>query len=183
MNIEVKEFCGVEEYNKNAKETILPYEVTRRKTAKYRVELNKNQHPFLVAEEEFSLDTLNLGGPKKIVDFLNAKFHLNQRSQEEVYLVSFNNQFEVNGIFMVFRGVINRCLVSTRDIFQRALLSGGKSIAIIHNHPSTFIKPSEDDYKVCQKIKEAGILMDIELIDFIITGGENSYSFKANDEL
>lgn len=183
MSLEVKKIFGVKEYCKNAKENNISLIETRKKTAKYRVELSDNQHPFLVLEEELSIDNLNLSSPKEIVNFLNEKLHLNRRGQEEVFLIGFNNQFEVNAVFKIGQGAINRCLISTRDIFIRAVLSGSKFIVIAHNHPSTTITPSQADYNICKVIKEAGLIMDIPLVDFLITGGENSYSFKANDEM
>ena len=68
-----------------------------------------------------------------------------------------------------------------RLIFQAAIKSNASGIIVCHNHPSGNLNPSESDTKLTQKIKEAGNLMDIQLLDhLILTTDDNYYSFADN---
>lgn len=67
---------------------------------------------------------------------------------------------------------------NTREIFKRVLLTNCHSIIIAHNHPGGSAKPSMDDIKTTEKIKEAAQLLDIRLNDHIIVTEEDYYSFS-----
>lgn len=68
----------------------------------------------------------------------------------------------------------------SREIFQRALICGAVNIVIAHNHPSHDTTPSKDDDVAASKISEAGKLMKIQLVDFIIIG--NGYFSYAEEK-
>ena len=67
-------------------------------------------------------------------------------------------------------GTVNQSLVSTRDIFQNALERKASYVALVHNHPSGSACPSENDRLIAKKIMQAGLIMDVELVDSIIIG-------------
>ena len=84
----------------------------------------------------------------------------------------------VLGILSVSKGGISGTVTDIRIIFQSALKSNASGIIVCHNHPSGNMYPSESDRKITQKIKEAGNLMDIQLLDhLIILPIEGFYSF------
>jgi DNA repair protein RadC len=62
-------------------------------------------------------------------------------------------------------------------IFVAALKANATSIVISHNHPSGNLKPSQADEQLTQKIKQAGQLLDIKLLDHVIVTSEGNYSF------
>ena len=82
-------------------------------------------------------------------------------------------------------GSINKSIVDIGNVFKPVLLSGsGKSLILMHNHPSGITTPSEEDILVTQKIKTASEYMDIPVLDHIIVGGggvEPYYSFNEHD--
>ena len=65
--------------------------------------------------------------------------------------------------------------LSPREIFRGALLSGAKGIILIHNHPSGSLEFSRDDIGCYEKIRSAGELLQINLLGFIIVGGNGDY--------
>lgn len=78
----------------------------------------------------------------------------------------------------VSKGGISGTLTDVRLIFQGALKTNASGIIVCHNHPSGNAYPSESDRKITQKIKEAGNLLDIQLLDhLIILPVEGYYSF------
>lgn len=82
-------------------------------------------------------------------------------------------------------GTINATLVSPREIFKSSILSNAASIIAVHNHPSGNVKPSKTDKLETQRLREAGELLDIELLDHIIIGGrdDNYFSFRTENML
>jgi DNA repair protein RadC len=92
-----------------------------------------------------------------------------------------NRSNAVLGIMSVSKGGISGTITDIRIIFQGALKSNASGIIISHNHPSGNTDPSESDRRITQKIKEAGNIMDIQLLDhIIILPVEGYYSFADN---
>lgn len=86
---------------------------------------------------------------------------------------------------IVSMGTLNASLVSPREVFKSSILSNAASIIAVHNHPSGCVNPSKQDKIITQRLREAGGLMDIELLDHIIVGGKNRqyYSFREENIL
>jgi DNA repair protein RadC len=100
---------------------------------------------------------------------------------EEFKLLLMNRSNAVLGILSVSKGGISGTVTDVRLIFQAALKGCASGIIVCHNHPSGNLNPSESDTKITQKIKEAGNLMDIQLLDHLILTTEgNYYSFADN---
>ena len=76
------------------------------------------------------------------------------------------------------KGTVNASLLSVRDVFIEALRCRASRIMLLHNHPSGDPSPSAQDIAISGKIKEAGELMDITLIDHIILGDGRYVSLK-----
>ncbi|MCR5420993.1 MAG: DNA repair protein RadC [Lachnospiraceae bacterium] len=77
-------------------------------------------------------------------------------------------------------GTVNKAYISPREIFIKALEYGAVSIILLHNHPSGDPTPSKEDILITGKIKEAGKLIDITLLDHIIIG-DGRYISILND--
>jgi len=100
---------------------------------------------------------------------------------EEFKLLLLNRSNSVLGIMPVSRGGISGTVTDVRLIFQAAIKANASGIIVCHNHPSGNINPSESDARLPMKIKEAGRLMDIQLLDHIILINDGTYySFADN---
>jgi DNA repair protein RadC len=100
---------------------------------------------------------------------------------EEFKLLLMNRSNAVLGILPISKGGISGTVTDVRLIFQGAIKANASGIIACHSHPSGNISPSESDTRITQKIKEAGNLMDIQLLDHIIlTMDGNYYSFADN---
>lgn len=75
-------------------------------------------------------------------------------------------------------GTVNASLVSAREIFISAIEKQAVYIVLLHNHPSGSSQPSQEDIFVTRKIKECGKLLDIPLMDHIIIGDNQYFSFS-----
>jgi len=101
------------------------------------------------------------------------------KDREHFWVISLDSKNKVKFVELVSIGAVNQCLVSPREVFRRALKKGAVSIIIGHNHPSGDPTPSEDDRTMTMKLKQGGELLSIPLVDHIILGDNEHYSFKA----
>jgi DNA repair protein RadC len=85
--------------------------------------------------------------------------------------------------FVLNHGRVNASIVHPRDVFKRALLSNSTSILLIHNHPTGNTKPSKNDKKRTQRLVDGGEILGINVLDHLIIGDYNYYSFKENNLL
>ena len=74
-------------------------------------------------------------------------------------------------------GILDKSIVHPREIFGPAVELRTAGIILVHNHPSGDPEPSKQDIEVFNRIIEAGKIMGINIIDFIIIAGDRSYSF------
>lgn len=96
---------------------------------------------------------------------------------ESFYSLMLNRANQVLGFYKVSEGGLNGTVADPRMIFQAALKCNAASIILAHNHPSGNLRPSESDEKLTKKIKEAGLMLDINVLDHIILTPETYYSF------
>ena len=108
------------------------------------------------------------------VDFLK----LNKEPEEYVYMLCLNDHMDLLSIFEISHGTVNCSVISSREVFQKALLANAVYIILIHNHPSGSPYPSNNDIALTKQLKESGHMMNIELVDHIIVGGNAYISLK-----
>jgi DNA repair protein RadC len=107
----------------------------------------------------------------------------NQIALKEFMVVLYlNNAQRVIGAFKVSNGGITGTVADMRLIFSVALKSVACNFIIGHNHPSGNLKPSEADIALPNKLKEAGKMMDIKLLDHLILSPEEGQYFSMADE-
>lgn len=84
------------------------------------------------------------------------------------YLLMLNRQNQILGYHQLSKGGMTGAVVDVRVIFQIALKSSCTSIILAHNHPSGNLDVSDADRKITNQIKQAGIFLDIPLLDHLI---------------
>ncbi len=102
---------------------------------------------------------------------------------EYFYLLLLNNNNQVLGYYKVSQGGITGTVADIRLIFATALKVAACGIIDIHNHPSGNLKPSQSDIKLTSKIKDAGKLLDIRVLDHLIITNQGYYSFADSGTL
>ena len=111
------------------------------------------------------------------------KHILGDKKQEYFYAVYLDTKGNYLGKKCLFIGTINKSMVHPREIFKEAYLLSANGIICVHNHPSGDATPSKEDIFMTRQIKEIGIIHGINLIDHIIIGNGNYYSFYEDDKL
>ncbi|CAA9200974.1 JAB domain-containing protein [Flavobacterium collinsii] len=96
---------------------------------------------------------------------------------EEFKILLLNQSNKVLGMYEVSSGGIAGTSVDLRLIFAAALKANAVSLIMIHNHPSGQVKPSEADKQITRKVREAGGILNITLLDHLIITPETYYSF------
>lgn len=99
-----------------------------------------------------------------------------------MYMLCMNNKNELTSIFEISHGTVNSSLVGTREVYQKALLANAVSIIVMHNHPSGDVTHSFEDYEITKKLKAAGDILGVCLLDHIIIGTEY-YSFREDGKV
>ncbi len=108
---------------------------------------------------------------------------ISDNKHEEFWIVMLNRANKIIGHKKISEGGINGTVADPRIIFKQALENYATSIVLCHNHPSGNIIPSNEDIRLTQKIKEAGKLLDILVLDHIIIGDKKYYSFSDEGSL
>lgn len=125
-----------------------------------------------------NLNSIELDSSNKIYKYFNGLF--NGKKQEYFYCIYVDTKGKYISKKCLFIGTINTSIVHPREIFKEAYLVSASGIICIHNHPTGDSSPSKEDKMITVKIKEIGILHGIKLIDHIIIGIGNYYSFYEN---
>ena len=126
-------------------------------------------------------DMINCTNPNNIIHYFNSLF-LDKR-QEEFYVWYLDNKKKFLDKKRLFIGSVNTSIAHPREIFKHAYLLSASYIICIHNHPSGDPTPSKEDIKITENIYQLGNLHAIYLIDHLIIGKNNYYSFYENNHI
>lgn len=96
---------------------------------------------------------------------------------EQFWVLMLNNSNKVIYKLPLSKGGITATMVDTRLVFKSALAQGATALILAHNHPSGALKPSQADINLTNKIKRAGELLDIKVLDHLIVTEKTYFSF------
>ncbi len=108
---------------------------------------------------------------------------LSDLKYEETWVLLLNRSNKVIRKYQVSKGGISGSIIDIRLIMKEAIDAVASAMILSHNHPSGNIKPSIEDDTITNKLKKAGQLMDIPLLDHIIIGENCYYSYKDESRL
>lgn len=114
---------------------------------------------------------------KSPVEALPVVAHYADRKQEHFLTIALNGAHEVMGVYTVSVGLVNRTLVHPREVFAEPLMNRAAAIIAAHNHPSGNTDPSEEDDAITRRLKSAGEIIGIPLLDHVIFSARGYYSY------
>lgn len=127
---------------------------------------------------------------KKVEIFSNSKdiynyfkYEFDNIIQEHLVAVFLDSKNKLINYKTIFIGTINMSITHPREIYKEAILNSCVKLVIIHNHPSGDSTPSMNDKLFTKQLKESGKIIGIPLIDHIIIGNKDYYSFNDSGEL
>jgi adenine-specific DNA-methyltransferase len=114
---------------------------------------------------------------KNSQDVLSLTYDLRDKKKEHLVCLYLNARNSLLKKEIISVGLLDKALLHPREIFYPATELNAASVILIHNHPSGDSSPSGKDIQVVEKIAQAGEIMGIPVIDFIIISEKGHYSF------
>lgn len=145
----------------------------------YNIRLDENRLPILREGAKYNIDArIKFDNPNRIYELASEILDLENAAEEYCYVLALDNKCKLKGLYEVGHGTVDASIVDVRGIFQKALFLGASKIILMHNHPSGDPTPSADDVKLTQRVKSAGEILDIQLLDHVVVGYRNYTSLK-----
>ena len=135
----------------------------------------------MVRESRSLYGTAPFTSPERAVELVKPLFITADR-EIVVVVMSLTTKMESLAVEVVAVGGLDVCCFDVRNIFKHSLLNNAACILCFHNHPSGDSTPSKEDIQVTRRLKEVGDILGIRLVDHIIIGEENYFSFKEHGE-
>ncbi len=135
----------------------------------------------MVKENSILYGNRTINAPKDAFELV--KLMLGEEDREKVIVIALDTKNQPTNLEVCSIGTLNMSVLHPREVFKMAIMSNACSILLAHNHPSGIPTPSNEDIDITKRMDEAGKLMGINLIDHIIIGNNNFYSFKENNRL
>lgn len=134
------------------------------------------------------LDEHDDAGPRMTVkspeDVVKAvRNQLKGKKKEHFYVLSLDTRNHLLESEEVSKGSLDSSIVHPREVFKEAIANSAASVIFVHNHPSGDPTPSNDDIQLTKRLKEAGELVGIEVLDHIVVCDHAHLSMKASNLL
>lgn len=106
-----------------------------------------------------------------------AANHLRDQKNEVFACLFLDNHHRLIKYEALFHGTINEASVYPREIVRRCIALNAANVILAHNHPSGFAIPSPADRDITRRIQNALILIDVQVLDHIVVGNPDTFSF------
>lgn len=133
----------------------------------YNILNNDKNQPKLNIQREIDINEKNIS-IEESVEILNHFFDMRFLNVEHAYLIGFDDQMNIVGIFLISIGTSKKCFFYKKNIATFLLLSGTERFIVYHNHPNGTLDVSNDDNTSMYYIKSLADILEIEFIDSVI---------------
>ncbi|MBU0928390.1 MAG: DNA repair protein RadC [Spirochaetes bacterium] len=113
----------------------------------------------------FGVRERRVGGPE---DAWQLVRHFDDRKQERFLCCTLNGAHDLIAVRVVTVGLVNRTIVHPREVFCEAVSDRACAVLVAHNHPSGRLEPSPEDKDITERLKSAGDILGIPLLDHIV---------------
>jgi len=123
---------------------------------------------------------------KEVYEVLKTVYNYNTiEHKESFYCMYLNRANKILAVILISEGGTAGCLVDVKIILQAALRVNASGIILSHNHPSGNLKPSNADISITDRVKNAALLLDMQVIEHMIITPEDGqyYSFADNGQI
>lgn len=128
----------------------------------------------LVKEDSGLYDVPTINTPASVYRVAKQVLMLHEEPEEHFCILCLNTKNKIVGVHTISVGSLNASIVHPREVFKAAMLNNAAAIICLHNHPSGDPTPSREDVETTQRLKEAGSILGIKVLDHIIVG-EDEY--------
>ncbi|MDO8690502.1 MAG: JAB domain-containing protein [Dehalococcoidia bacterium] len=109
--------------------------------------------------------------------------YLSGADREHFVVVALDTRLHVIGVNTVSVGALDQSVVHPREVFKYAVLTNAASLILCHNHPSGDLEPSEEDIRTTRRLKQAGEILGIGVVDHIIVHQDRWLSMQKHGSL
>jgi DNA repair protein RadC len=127
-------------------------------------------------KSSYTRGRVNIRTPEDAYRALKGKSRGEQKEHFWAILLDVRNN--IIDTVEISKGSLDTSIVHPRELFKEAIKASASSIIVAHNHPSGIPDASQDDIKLSKRLKEAGELVGIEIVDHIILGDGRYISLK-----
>lgn len=106
---------------------------------------------------------------------------LGDPDREYFVVLHLDGKNRISGIHQVSQGSLNQSIVHPRETFKSAILANAAAIIMAHNHPSGDLTPSREDLEITRRLKEAGDLLGVRVLDHIIVDTDSGACLSFSD--
>lgn len=157
------------------------------------IEISQSVHGFGPAKAAQVLAAIELGkragslqaeqrpqvkSPADVAHLLMSDMAYYEQEHLRVLMLNMKNYVLNNWRQSLYVGTLNSSVLRVAEIFREAIRANAAAIIVAHNHPSGDPTPSPEDIRVTRDIRQAGTLLDIELLDHVIIGKQRFASMK-----
>lgn len=135
---------------------------------------------YSIVSERRAKESVKVQSPEDVYQALNTYY--NKRREHFLTLI-LDGSHTVQRILITSIGILNRSIVHPREVYAPAIKDGAAPIICAHNHPSGNTEPSSEDREITERLKEAGKILGIPLLDHLVFGKHGYYSFLEHGEL
>jgi len=128
-----------------------------------------------------AIEKKKISSSKDVFEFFNSIY--GDQTYEAFYILLLNRANRIIREVLISEGGFSGTVADPKKIFKIALEYNASSLILSHNHPSGNIQPSDADIKLTHKLKGAGEMLDLPVIDHIILGEEKYYSFADEGQM
>ncbi|MCB2221150.1 MAG: DNA repair protein RadC [Bacteroidetes bacterium] len=128
-----------------------------------------------------ALDRKKISSSRDVFEYFSGIF--GDLTYEAFYTLLLNRANKVIRHIQISEGGFSGTVADPKKIFKIGLENNATSIILCHNHPSGSVKPSDADIKLTRKLKNAGEMLDMPILDHLILGDEKYYSFADEGTL
>ena len=105
-----------------------------------------------------------------------AQSVLSGKDREHFIGMHLDSRYRVISVEIVSIGILSSALVHPREIFKGAFLANASAVVCAHNHPSGDVTPSVEDYALLRRVVEAGKLLGVPVLDFLVVSESQHWS-------
>ncbi len=127
---------------------------------------------------ELEIESPRIGSPQDIANFAHSVME-KIRVQESIVVLSLNTKNRILDYDVISLGSVNYSLAHVRDIFRNAISNNAFAIAMVHNHPSGNVEPSQEDIDLTKKVVSSGEIVGIRVLDHVVVSGLSPKNYTS----
>ena len=124
-------------------------------------------------------DGVRVTGPEVAARVLMDR--IGRKDREHLVVLHLDGRHRVAAVETVAVGTLTAALVHPREVFKGALLANAAALLVGHNHPSGDLEPSAEDLASRSRLAEAGALLGIPVLDYLIVSRDDYRALGAPD--